>query len=100
MTHPDSRAKAHHILLDTEQACLELIPQIENLETFSALAKAHSKCPSAKIGGDIGLVKPEIIVTEMAEVIFSNASLNCVIGPIKTVHGYHLVWITKRQLVD
>jgi len=100
MIHPDSRAKAHHILLDSEQACLELIPQIESLETFSALAKTHSKCPSAKIGGDIGLVKPEVIVIEMAEAIFSDAPLNRVIGPIKTVHGYHLIWITKRQIVE
>ena len=100
MIHPDSRAKAHHILLDTEQACLELIPQIESLESFSELAKEHSKCPSAKIGGHIGLVKPEVIVTEMAEAIFSDAPLETVIGPIKTVHGYHLIWIKKRQLAQ
>ncbi|MDX1353097.1 MAG: peptidylprolyl isomerase [Thiomicrorhabdus sp.] len=100
MIHPDSRAKAHHILLDSEQACLELIGQIDSLESFSELAKAHSQCPSAKIGGDIGLVKPEVIVSEMAEVIFSDAPLETVIGPIKTVHGYHLIWIKKRQLAN
>jgi len=100
MIHPDSRAKAHHILLDSEQTCLELISQIDSLETFSELAKEYSQCPSAKIGGDIGLVKPEVIVIEMAEAIFGDAPLNTVLGPIKTVHGYHLVWIKKRQLAD
>ena len=45
--------------------------------------------------GNIGLVKPEVIVTEMAEAIFSDAPLETVIGPIKTVHGYHLIWIKK-----
>lgn len=100
MIHPDSRAKAHHILLDSEQACLELISQIDSLETFTELAKEYSQSPSAKIGGDIGLVKPKVIVIEMAEAIFSDAPLNTVLGPIKTVHGYHLVWIKKRQLAD
>lgn len=100
MIHPDSRAKAHHILLETEQACLDLMPQIQTLEEFEALAKTHSTCPSAKIGGDIGLIKPEVIVYELAEQIFSEHPLHTLLGPFKTVHGYHLVWIKRRQVLD
>lgn len=100
MIHPDSRAKAHHILLETEQACLDLMPQIQTLEAFESLAKAHSICPSAKIGGDIGLVKPDVIVYQLAEQIFSESPLHTLLGPFKTVHGYHLIWIKRRQLLD
>ncbi|QKI88154.1 peptidylprolyl isomerase [Thiomicrorhabdus xiamenensis] len=98
MIHPDSRAKAHHILLESEEAALALIPQIQSLEDFERLAREYSTCPSAKIGGDIGLVKPEVIVAELAEQIFSDLPLNQVLGPFKTVHGYHLVWIKRRHL--
>ncbi|MBF6057087.1 peptidylprolyl isomerase [Thiomicrorhabdus heinhorstiae] len=96
--HPDSRAKAHHILLDCAEACLELIPQIHSLEDFERMAREHSKCPSAKIGGDIGLVKPEVIVKELGEQIFSDLPLDQVHGPFQTVHGYHLIWIKRRHL--
>jgi len=99
MIHPDSRAKAHHILVDNEEQCLSLKTQIDCLEDLIELAKTHSICPSAKIGGDIGLVKPEIIATEMAEAIF-NEPINTLLGPIKTVHGYHLTWVTKRHLAN
>lgn len=99
MIHPDSRAKAHHILVADEAECSALKSQINTLEDLIKLAKTHSLCPSAKIGGDIGLVKPEVIVSEMAEAIF-NEPINTLLGPIKTVHGYHLTWVTKRHLVD
>lgn len=99
MIHPDSRAKAHHILVDNKAECLALKAQIHSLEDLIELAKTHSICPSAKIGGDLGLVKPEVIVAEMAEAIF-NKPINTLLGPIKTVHGYHLTWVTKRQLAD
>ncbi|BCN93560.1 peptidylprolyl isomerase [Thiomicrorhabdus immobilis] len=99
MIHPDSRAKAHHILVADEAECLALKSQIHSLEELIELAKTHSICPSAKIGGDIGLVKPEVIVAEMAEAIF-NEPIETLLGPIKTVHGYHLTWVTKRHLAN
>ncbi|WP_038150426.1 peptidylprolyl isomerase [Thiomicrorhabdus chilensis] len=99
MLHPDSRAKAHHILLENQQACLDLKPLIHNLEDFMALAKQHSLCPSAKIGGDLGLTKPGVIVSELEKAIFE-APMESVVGPIKSVHGYHLLWIKKRHFGD
>lgn len=99
MLHPDSRAKAHHILLENQQACLDLKPLIHNLEDFMALAKQHSLCPSAKIGGDLGLTKPGVIVSELEKAIFE-APMESVVGPIKSVHGYHLLWIKKRHFAD
>lgn len=98
MLHPDSRAKAHHILLASEADCLALLSEINSLEDFQQMAKTHSICPSAKIGGDLGLTKPGVVVTELEQAIFSGP-LETLIGPIKTVHGYHLLWIKKRHLI-
>ena len=99
MLHPDSRAKSHHILLASEAEGLALMPEIINLEDFQRIAKSHSTCPSAKIGGDLGLTKPGVVVSELEQAIF-NEPLDTLIGPIKTVHGYHLLWIKKRHLIS
>lgn len=99
MLHPDSRAKAHHILLASEAKCLALTAEINCLEDFQQMAKIHSTCPSAKIGGDLGLTKPGVVVTELEQAIF-NEPLERLIGPLKTVHGFHLLWIKKRHLID
>ncbi len=95
--HPDSRAKAHHILTETEQECFKLIPQIHSLEDFEKLASQHSICFTHKIQGQLGLTKPGVLVTEIEQAIF-NGPMDEVIGPIKTVHGYHLLWVKKRHL--
>ncbi len=99
MLHPDSRAKAHHILLASEAECLALLSEIHSLEDFQQMAKTYSICPSAKIGGDLGLTKPGVVVTELEQAIF-NEPLERLIGPIKTVHGYHLLWIKKRLIIS
>lgn len=97
MLHPDARAKAHHILLSDEQTAIALKAKIDCFDEFCELAKQHSLCPSAKIGGDLGLTKPGVIVPELESAIFSEP-LETTTGPFKTVHGYHLLWIKKRYL--
>ena len=74
------------------------MPDIHDLASFQTQARLHSTCPSAKIGGDLGLTKPGVVVTELEQAIF-NEPLETLIGPIKTVHGHHLLWIKKRQQV-
>lgn len=99
MLHPDSRAKAHHILLNCADEAQALIPQIVDFESFCQHAQQHSQCPSAKIGGDLGLTKPGVIVKPLEEAIFS-VPLETVCGPFVTVHGFHLLWVKKRHLVN
>lgn len=99
MQHPDSRAKAHHILLETEAACLALKDKISNFDDFCEQAKQHSICPSAKIGGGLGLTKPDVLVKEFEDAVFE-APVETLVGPIKTVHGYHLLWIVKRHIAE
>ena len=47
-------ASARHILVPTEEKCLELKAQIEGGAAFADLAKEHSTCPSGARGGDLG----------------------------------------------
>jgi len=54
--------------------------------------------PAPPKGGYIS-TKPGVVVTELEQAIF-NEPLEMVTGPIKTVHGYHLLWIKKRLLIS
>jgi len=90
------KARARHILVDTEAKCGELKTQIENGADFTVLAGQHSKCPSGKSGGDLGEFGPGQMVREFDTVVF-NSALGKVHGPVKTQFGYHLIEITSRQ---
>ncbi len=90
-----ARATARHILVETEQQCEELKTQIEGGTDFAEVAKAHSKCPSGRQGGDLGAFSPGQMVAEFDTVVF-NAEVGRVHGPIQTQFGYHLIEITSR----
>ncbi len=88
-------ACARHILVDTEEQCQDLIDQIKNGADFAKLAKEHSKCPSARQGGDLGEFGPGQMVPEFDKVVF-NETVGEPHGPVKTNFGYHVVEITSR----
>ena len=91
-----SKATARHILVDTEEKCLDLKKQISEGADFAAVAAEHSSCPSGKSGGDLGSFGPGMMVKEFDTVVF-NEALNEVHGPVKTQFGYHLLEITSRE---
>jgi len=89
-------ASARHILVDTEEQCLTLKQKIAAGEEFTAIAKAHSNCPSKEQGGALGSFGRGQMVQEFDEVVFT-AALNEVQGPVKTQFGYHLLEVTARS---
>ena len=88
-------ASARHILVDSEELCLELKGQIEGGTDFADVAREHSSCPSGRDGGALGEFGPGQMVKECDEVVFSGER-NVVHGPVKTQFGYHLLEITER----
>lgn len=91
-----AKAAARHILVDTEEKCLELKKQINDGEDFAKLAAAHSSCPSGSSGGALGTFGPGAMVPEFDAVVFS-APVGEVQGPVKTQFGYHLLEVTMRS---
>lgn len=91
-----AKAKARHILVDTEDQCQSLKDEIAGGADFADLAKQHSSCPSGQQGGDLGEFGPGQMVKEFDEVVFS-AEPNTVQGPVKTQFGYHLLEVTSRS---
>jgi peptidyl-prolyl cis-trans isomerase C len=91
-----ARASARHILVSTEEACLELKSKIEAGTDFADAAREHSSCPSGKQGGELGEFGPGQMVPEFDRVVFQE-EVGKVHGPVKTQFGYHLVEITRRE---
>ena len=89
-------ASARHILVDSEEKCLELKAEIEGGADFADVARQHSSCPSGRQGGELGTFGPGQMVKEFAEVVFSG-ELNTVLGPVQTQFGYHLLEVTERS---
>lgn len=90
-------ASARHILVPSEQACLDIKSQIETGETtFEGAAIEFSQCPSGKKGGDLGSFGPGMMVPEFDRVVF-NEEVGKVHGPVQTQFGYHLLEITSRD---
>ncbi|MFW5426838.1 MAG: peptidylprolyl isomerase [Methylophagaceae bacterium] len=88
-------ATARHILVDSEEVCLELKREIEEGADFADVAKENSSCPSGASGGDLGEFGPGMMVPEFDAVVFS-APVNTVQGPVQTQFGYHLLEVTSR----
>lgn len=90
-------ASARHILVSSEQACLDLLTKINAGEkSFESAAAEFSQCPSGKQGGDLGNFGPGMMVPEFDRVVF-NEEVGKVHGPVQTQFGYHLLEITKRD---
>ena len=88
-------ATARHILVDSEEKCLELKTAIESGSDFAVVAKENSNCPSGNSGGDLGSFGPGQMVPEFDTAVF-NGEVNKVLGPIQTQFGYHLLEVTSR----
>ncbi len=91
-----SRASARHILVDTEENCLNLKNEIEGGADFADVARQHSSCPSGQQGGALGEFGPGQMVPEFDQVVFS-APVGELQGPVKTQFGYHLLEVTARS---
>ena len=91
-----AEASARHILVDTEEKCLQLKEKIQEGEDFAEIARIHSNCPSKAQGGVLGKFGPGMMVKEFDEVVFS-ADVNSLQGPVKTQFGYHLLEVTSRE---
>ena len=91
-----AKASARHILVKTEEACVDLKSKIDGGEDFAEMAKQHSECPSGNDGGALGEFSPGQMVPEFDTVVF-NDEVGKVHGPVKTQFGYHLIEITSRS---
>ena len=85
------------ILVETEEACKDVLAQIESgAKTFEDAAKEYSTCPSKERGGDLGEFGRGQMVKEFEDAAFA-AEIGQIVGPVKTQFGAHLIKVEKKQ---
>ncbi len=99
--HPDKystreRIKASHILVDSEQQADDILKQLRKGGDFEALAKKHSKCPSASRGGDLGWVGEGKMDPAFEKAAFA-LKKGEVSGIVKSSFGYHIIRLDDRK---
>lgn len=88
---------ARHILVDNEADAKQIIAELKSKGDFIALAKTHSKGPSAANGGDLGYFPREAMVPEFAEAAFAMKDGEISKAPVKTQFGWHVIKVEGRR---
>ena len=91
-----TKVRAAHILVSSQLRAQQLIGRIRNGESFEALAKEYSACPSKANGGDLGYFERGQMVKPFEDAAF-NGKAGEIVGPVKTDFGYHFIKIIDVQ---
>jgi len=73
-----------------------LLRQIKEGADFAELAKAHSVCPSAPGGGDLGFF-PRGQTTPLFEKAAFELQVGQISGIVETEYGYHIIKVTDHK---
>lgn len=87
----DDQARANALALAEK-----IIDALQQGASFSELAKQHSKCGSATLGGQLGLLSKGQTVSEFERPVFS-ADEGLINYPIETRFGYHIVYVDHKE---
>jgi peptidyl-prolyl cis-trans isomerase C len=82
--------KARHILVEQEYEAKDIEKKLSEGKTFEDMAKAFSKCPSGKRGGDLGEFGRGRMVKSFEDAAFE-LNPGEVSKPVRTQFGYHLI---------
>jgi peptidyl-prolyl cis-trans isomerase C len=79
-----------HILVKSESEAKAVLERLKKGEKFSRVARAVSRCPSGKRGGDLGTFTRGKMVKEFETAAFALGKGE-VSGLVKTQFGYHII---------
>ncbi|UCC96546.1 MAG: peptidylprolyl isomerase [Phycisphaerales bacterium] len=74
----------------------DLLKQIKEGADFAELAKAHSACPSAPAGGDLGFF-PRGKTTPPFEKVAFELEVGQISDTVETEYGYHIIKVTDHN---
>jgi peptidyl-prolyl cis-trans isomerase C len=69
----------------------------EHPERFVELAKAHSRCPSAEQGGNLGQITAGQTTSEFEQALFALAPGQLCEAPVATRYGFHLIRLERKH---
>jgi peptidyl-prolyl cis-trans isomerase C len=69
----------------------------EHPERFAERAKAHSRCPSAEQGGNLGQITAGQTTPEFEQSLFALAPGQLCEAPVATRYGFHLIRLERKH---
>lgn len=76
---------------------VDLIAQLrERPERFADLARAHSACPSAAQGGNLGQISTGQTTPDFERALQALAPGAMTQEPVATCYGFHVIWLVRR----
>lgn len=96
----DSREEisARHILVEEEQAAIDLIAKLNNGADFAALAQEFSTGPSGPKGGDLGYFGRGQMVPDFEAAAFALAIGTHTSAPVQTQFGFHVIKLEDKRI--
>jgi len=91
--------KTRHIVVKKRKQAIELLRQLAKGKKFNALAKKHSKGPSADFGGALEWFRPENVGKVFAKAVSKLAEGEVSRLPVKTKHGWHIIMLEQSRRV-
>jgi len=98
----DTEYHVRHILVADEGTAKELIAKLsgKKKQKFEDLAKANSKDPAAKEGGDLGWITPASIVPEFANAMLALKKGEFTAEPVQTRAGWHIIKLEDTRKLE
>lgn len=90
------KIKVRHILVKTKEEAEEVLKEIKGGKDFAALAKERSNCPSAKKGGDLGLISKGRMDPAFEKAAFALGEGD-ISDVVKTSYGYHIIKVEDKS---
>lgn len=85
------QVRASHILVDSQDQANQLHTLItEGGADFAQVAQMHSKCPSNRQGGDLGMFGPGQMVQPFERATYAT-EVGAISQPVQTQFGWHLI---------
>ena len=79
-----------HVLVTHDYEANDLLKLLSENKSFAELAQKFSKCPSSKVGGDLGEFGRGRMVEAFDTAAF-NLKVDEISQPVKTRFGFHLI---------
>ena len=95
-TSADPNADPNQAKAKAKAQTEDLLKQIKGGADFAELAKAHSKCPSAPQGGDLGFF-PRGKTTPAFEKVAFELQVGQISDVVETEYGYHIIKVTDHK---
>ena len=102
--------EARHILLSVPQGDAEkrlilkeqakaIIAQLQkDPETFADVARIHSDCPSAQVGGNLGQLSRGSTVKEFEQALLNLEQGTLCSEPVESKYGFHIIALDKKVM--